>query len=104
MRGGEIDLMIDRGSERIGLEFEAGVATDATDWKHLLSGIDDGVIHRGLVAYNGSRTLEPHAKISVVPATQILGNGLERGQLADKPTVPRRAATCLWLQAVCVSV
>jgi predicted AAA+ superfamily ATPase len=75
--GAEIDLLIDRGSERIGLEFKAGVATDATDWKHLLSGVDDGVIHRGLVVYNGSRAFEPHAKISVVPATQILGSGLE---------------------------
>ena len=44
----EIDLLIDRGSERIGLEFKAGVATEATDWKHLLSAIDDGVIHRSL--------------------------------------------------------
>ncbi|MBS0366213.1 MAG: ATP-binding protein [Proteobacteria bacterium] len=75
--GTEIDLLIDRGSERIGLEFKAGVATDATDWKHLLSGIADGVIHRGLVVYNGSRAFDPHAKISVVPATQILAGAID---------------------------
>jgi len=75
--GAEIDLLIDRGRERIGHEFKAGVATDATDWKHLLAAMDDGVVHRGLVVYNGSRGFEPHAKISVVPATQILAGGVD---------------------------
>jgi hypothetical protein len=43
-----------------------------------LSGIDDGVIHRGLVVYNGSRTFEPHTKISVAAAEEVdtYGNGI----------------------------
>lgn len=75
--GAEIDLLIDRGSQRLGYEFKAGVATDAADWKHLQTGIDDGVIHRGRVVYNGSRAFSVSDEISVIPATQILSGKLD---------------------------
>ena len=75
--GAEIDLLIDRGSHRVGFEFKAGVATDAVDWKHLQAGIDDGVIHRGYVVYNGTREFPVSDKISVIPATQILSGRLD---------------------------
>ena len=75
--GTEIDLLIDRGRERIGFEFKAGVATDASDWKHLQSGINDRVIHRGCVVYNGTRSFKPNDRISVIPATQILAGGFD---------------------------
>ena len=74
--GSEIDLLIDRGSQRVGFEFKVGVATDADDWKHLQAGIDEGVIHRGHVVYNGAREFSVSDKISVVPATRILSGGL----------------------------
>ncbi len=48
------------------------MATDAADWKHLQAGIDDGVIHRGYVVYNGTREFPVSDQISVVPAIQIL--------------------------------
>jgi predicted AAA+ superfamily ATPase len=70
--GAEIDLLIERGSHRVGFEFKAGVATNANDWKHLQAGIDDGVIHQGYVVYNGAREFALSDKISVIPATQIL--------------------------------
>jgi uncharacterized protein len=75
--GSEIDLLIDRGSQRVGFEFKAGVATDADDWKHLQAGIDQGVIHRGYVVYNGMREFPVSDKISVIPATQILSGRLD---------------------------
>jgi predicted AAA+ superfamily ATPase len=75
--GVEIDLLIDRGSHRVGFEFKAGAATDADDWKHLQAGIDDGVIHRGYVVYNGAREFPVSDKISVIPATQILSGRLD---------------------------
>jgi hypothetical protein len=75
--GAEIDLLIDRGSQRVGFEFKGGVATDADDWKHLQAGIDDGVIHRGYVVYNGTREFPVCDKISVIPAAQILSSRLD---------------------------
>ncbi|MGH8208370.1 MAG: ATP-binding protein [Steroidobacteraceae bacterium] len=75
--GAEIDLLIDRGSRRVGFEFKAGVATEASDWKHLQAGIDDGVIHRGCIVYNGTRAFSVSDKISVIPATQVLSGRLD---------------------------
>jgi predicted AAA+ superfamily ATPase len=70
--GIEIDLILDRGQERIGCEFKAGAAVGPEDWRHLKAGIDDGVIHRGIVIYNGTRAFNASAKISIIPATQAL--------------------------------
>lgn len=70
--GAEIDLLIDRGQSRIGFEFKAGVATAPGDWAHLQAGVDDGVIDRGIVVYNGTRTFAVSGKIRVVPATELL--------------------------------
>ncbi len=75
--GAEIDLLIDRGNHRVGFEFKPGVATDAGDWKHLQSGIDDDVIHRGYVVYNGTREFPVTDKISVIPAAQILSGKVQ---------------------------
>lgn len=75
--GTEIDLLIDRGSHRVGFEFKSGVATDADDWKHLQAGIDDGVIHRGYIVYSGTRKFPVNDKISVIPAAQILSGRLD---------------------------
>ncbi|HET6630535.1 MAG TPA: ATP-binding protein [Woeseiaceae bacterium] len=72
--GAEIDLLIDRGQNRIGFEFKAGGAIGSGDWKHLQSGIDDGVIDRGIVAYNGMRRFPVNDRISVVPAGEILAS------------------------------
>jgi predicted AAA+ superfamily ATPase len=74
--GAEIDLLIDRGSHRVGFEFKAGVATEADDWKHLQAGIDDDVMHKGYVVYNGTREFQVSDKISVIPATQLLSGKL----------------------------
>lgn len=70
--GAEIDLIIDRGTERIGIEFKAGVAIEARDAANLQRGIDEGVIHRGLIAYQGSRRFEAREGVSVTPAEALL--------------------------------
>jgi predicted AAA+ superfamily ATPase len=75
--GAEIDLLIDRGNQRVGFEFKAGVAIDADDWKHLQSGLDDNVIHRGCVVYNGTREFPVSDKIFAIPATRILSGRLQ---------------------------
>jgi len=70
--GAEIDLLIDRGQTRIGFEFKAGVSTTPSDWAHLLAGIADKVIDRGILVYNGARAFAPNEKIRVIPAAEIL--------------------------------
>jgi uncharacterized protein len=70
--GTEIDLIVDRGQERIGCEFKAGSSVKSDDWKHLQSGIDDKVIHRAILIYNGTRSFAASKQIAVVPASQAL--------------------------------
>ena len=64
--GAEIDLIIDRGSERIGYEFKCSVSIGKRDWGNLQAGIDEGVIHRGVVVYMGDRNFPVTEQISVV--------------------------------------
>lgn len=70
--GAEIDLIIDRGNERIGIEFKAGASIESRDSLNLRRGIEDGVIHRGLIAYQGPRRFDAREGISVIPAEDIL--------------------------------
>jgi uncharacterized protein len=70
--GAEIDLLIDRGQSRIGFEFKTGVAIAPRDWVHLQAGIADGVIDRGIVVYNGTRSFAANDHIRVVPASELL--------------------------------
>lgn len=81
--GSEIDLIIDRGQRRVGVEFKAGVAIEARDWAHLQAGIGDGVIHRGIVAHNGSRSFRVSAEITAVPAAKLLAQGVDAGLRAN---------------------
>lgn len=73
--GTEIDLLIDRGQTRIGFEFKAGASTTPRDWVHLQAGIDDKVIDKGILVYNGARSFPVSDEIRVVPAAEILTTG-----------------------------
>ena len=75
--GDEIDLLVDRGRRRIGIEFKAGSAIEPRDWAHLQAGIEDGVIHHGIVAYNGSRSFRVGPTTTVVTAAQLLASGVD---------------------------
>ena len=70
--GAEIDLIIDRGSERIGYEFKSSVSTGKRDWATLQAGIDEGVIHKGFVVYMGERNFRVAEQISVVHGERLL--------------------------------
>ncbi len=70
--GVEIDLLIDRGQSRIGFELKAGVAVEPRDWAHLQTGIDDGVIDRGVLVHMGPHDFMASDKIRVAPASKLL--------------------------------
>jgi predicted AAA+ superfamily ATPase len=70
--GVEIDLLIDRGQERIGFELKTGVAIEPRDWAHLQAGIEDGVIARGVLVHTGTHDLMAGEKIRVAPAAKLL--------------------------------
>ncbi len=70
--GAEIDLIIDRGSERIGFEFKCSVSIGKRDWGNLQAGIDEGVIHKGFVVYMGERNFPVAEEISVVHGEKLL--------------------------------
>jgi len=70
--GAEIDLIVDRGSKRIGYEFKCSVSTGKRDWANLQAGIDEGVIHKGFVVYMGERNFPVAEQIIVVPGEKLL--------------------------------
>jgi predicted AAA+ superfamily ATPase len=70
--GAEIHLVIDRGSERIGYEFKCSVSIGKRDWANLRAGIDEGVIHRGVVVYMGDRNFPVTEQINVVNGEKLL--------------------------------
>ncbi len=69
--GAEIDLIVDRGEERIGYEFKCATSTGRADASGLLAGLADGVVTRGLVVYAGSRRYPLTEKIEAVPAAEL---------------------------------
>jgi len=70
--GAEIDLIIDRGSERIGYEFKCSVSVVKRDWTNLQAGIEQGVTHRGFVVYMGERDFPVTEAIRVVNGENVL--------------------------------
>lgn len=73
--GAEIDLIIDRGSERVGYEFKCAVSAGKRDWANLQAGIDEGVIHKGFVAYMGERDFPVTEEIHVIHGEHLLVSG-----------------------------
>ncbi len=72
--GAEIDLIVDRGQERIGYEFKCSASVKRTDWANLKSGIDYNIIHHGFVVYFGNRNYPVTDTISAVGAESYLLN------------------------------
>jgi predicted AAA+ superfamily ATPase len=71
--GVEIDLIIDRGQERIGVEIKCAASVSASDTVNLRQGLADGIIHRGVVVYPGTRAFPVTETITVLPATEVVG-------------------------------
>jgi hypothetical protein len=70
--GAEIDLLIDRGHERIGFEFKCAVSANPKDWSNLQRGIEDKVIDRGFLVYMGEREFPAADKIEILNAASFL--------------------------------
>lgn len=70
--GAEIDLIIDRGTKRIGYEFKCSVSTGKRDWTNLQVGIDEGLIHKGFIVYMGERNFPVAEHINVVNGEALL--------------------------------
>lgn len=70
--GAEIDLVIERGGERIGYEFKCAASVSRGDASGLLSGIADGVVSRGYIVYAGTRQYPVAEHIEAVPAEHLL--------------------------------
>jgi len=70
--GAEIDLIVDRGSERIGYEFKCAVSAAPKDWVNLKKGIDDGIIHKGFLVYLGERDYPVSENVEIVGAERFL--------------------------------
>ena len=70
--GAEIDLLIDRGEHRIGLEFKCGSSVSKADASGLKAGLQDGIISRGIILYSGSRRFPISEQIEAIPAHDLL--------------------------------
>ena len=70
--GAEIDLIVDRGTERIGFEFKCASSVGRRDWAALKSGMEEGLIDRGVLVYRGARSHRPAKGIQVATAEEIL--------------------------------
>ena len=71
--GSEIDLLIDRGHERIGFEFKCALSVERKDWANLKGAVSEGIIQRGYVGYLGERTYRAADDIEVVSAVKLIG-------------------------------
>jgi predicted AAA+ superfamily ATPase len=70
--GAEMDLIIDRGRERIGFEFKCAASATRGDWGTLQQSLDEGMIDRAYLLYLGERAFQPVARISVMGAGEFL--------------------------------
>ena len=75
--GAEIDLVVERGKERVGYEFKCAASARRGDASGLLAGIGDGVVTRGMVVHAGSRRYPLADRIEAVPATALLADCAE---------------------------
>jgi len=70
--GAEIDLIVDRGQERIGFEFKCALSATKKDFSTLRAGISDGIIHKGCLVYLGERNYPVGDRIHVVGGEYFL--------------------------------
>ncbi|HMP73329.1 MAG TPA: ATP-binding protein [Kiritimatiellia bacterium] len=70
--GAEIDLIVERGEERIGYEFKCALTVSRGDASGLKAGLADGVITRGFVVYPGTRSYPLTEYIDALPASALL--------------------------------
>jgi hypothetical protein len=70
--GAEIDLIIDRGQERIGFEFKCATSVTQRDWGTLQQCLSDEIIDQGYLLYLGERNFQTADRIEVMNAVSYL--------------------------------
>lgn len=75
--GAEIDLVVERGTQRIGYEFKCATSVARSDASGLKAGLADGVITEGSVVYFGARRFPLAERIEALPAETLLAEGYE---------------------------
>jgi predicted AAA+ superfamily ATPase len=73
--GAEIDLLIDRGAERVGYEFKAAMSVSSSDVSGLRAGLQAGVATKGLVVYMGQRRYPIAQDTEAIGAEELLAAG-----------------------------
>ncbi len=71
--GQEIDLLVERPDERIGVEIKLGTHVESSDWKTLRFALDALKLSRTYVVNQTEAPYSPFAGVKVVPAEQLLG-------------------------------
>lgn len=71
--GQEIDLLIERPDERIGVEIKLGTHVESSDWKTLRTALQDLKLTRAYVVNQTEAPYSPFAGVRVLPAEQLLG-------------------------------
>lgn len=74
--GAEIDLVLDRGGERIGFEIKAASTAGPRDWRHLKSALSEGLIEHGFVIVRGDTSYPATEGIDVLSAAHCLTHGI----------------------------
>ena len=70
--GSEVDLIIDRGQRRLGVEIKVSLTVSPGDVSGLVHAREDGVIHSGVVLYGGHRAFPLTEHIQALPAEPVL--------------------------------
>lgn len=70
--GAEIDLVVQRATEVTGYEFKSALSVGKADASGLKAGLDDGVISKGYVVYQGQRRFPVYEHIEAVGAEELL--------------------------------
>ncbi len=70
--GAEIDLVIERGGQRIGYEFKCASSVSRSDASGLKAGLTDDIITEGMVVYFGTHRYPLDNRIEAVPAEALL--------------------------------
>lgn len=73
--GAEIDLIVDRGHQRIGYELKCSLSVNRHDASGLRVGLSDGIIDTAMIVHAGDRRYPVAAGIEAVPAKQLIGPG-----------------------------
>jgi len=72
--GAEIDLLVERGEQRLGIEVKVGTRIDAADWRHLRTAMDELKLARAFVVNQSESAYTPFPGVRVVPAPELLGS------------------------------